>query len=94
MTRMGYGVTYVNIKQESNADIGNFATALPDTLSGAVPKFKNSFIGAGPKLTFDGQFDILPSLGFVGGLGGSLVFGKAEAQYTIIDQLRDGNGLL
>jgi hypothetical protein len=81
MTRVGYGLTYVNVEQRANSNV-NFLTDLGDNLLDAVPKFENKFIGGGPKITLDGLFDITPGIGIVAGIGGSLLFGEANAIYT------------
>ncbi|MFI4954724.1 MAG: Lpg1974 family pore-forming outer membrane protein [Gammaproteobacteria bacterium] len=69
--RLGYGVSYVNIKQKAQGS-AQFC-AVPASCSNSAATFENKFSGVGPKLTVLGNFDISHSLTAVGGLGGEYI---------------------
>jgi hypothetical protein len=83
MYRLGYGIAYANIDQKSNENINQISGGNPPTPFTSTIKMDNKFWGVGPKLTFDGQFDVQKYFGVVGGIGLSALYGESKANLTL-----------
>ena len=82
LLRLGYGITYVDIEQKTNA-LFSFTPSFIEEILGNDATMKNTFEGFGLKGTADGQYELLTSLSFVGSLGLGVLYGDSHWNITL-----------
>jgi hypothetical protein len=81
LMRVGYGLGFARIDQQSNGTFNTAAAAFPADVN--PTKSTNSFLGLGPKVTVGGDFKLLSHVYVISELGLSVLYGKSKAELDI-----------